>query len=80
MSDSLQPIDSPWHSPGQNTGAHSLSLLQQIFPTQGSNPGLLHLQADPLPAEPQGKLSFHKSGDSKAFTETAGMAETKATV
>ena len=26
----------------QNTGVCSLSLLQGIFPTQGSNPGLLH--------------------------------------
>ena len=26
----------------QNTGVASLSLLQGIFPTQGSNPGLLH--------------------------------------
>ena len=33
---------SPWNSPGQNTGAGSCSLLQGIFPTQGSNPGLLH--------------------------------------
>ena len=33
---------SPWNSPGQNTGVGSLSLLQRIFPTQGSNPGLLH--------------------------------------
>ena len=33
---------SPWNSPGQNTGAGSLSLLQEIFPTQGSNPGLPH--------------------------------------
>ena len=31
---------SPWNSPGQNTGAGSLSLLQGIFPTQGLNPGL----------------------------------------
>ena len=29
-------------SPGQNTGVGSLSLLQGIFPIQGSNPGLLH--------------------------------------
>ena len=40
------PVDcilySPWNSPGQNTGVGSLSLLQGIFPTQGSNPGLLH--------------------------------------
>ena len=43
---------SPWNSPGQNTGVGSLSLFQGIFPTQGSNPTL---QADSLPAEPQGK-------------------------
>ena len=29
-----------WISPGKNTGVGSLSLLQGIFPTQGSNPGL----------------------------------------
>ena len=29
-------------SPGKNTGVGSLSLLQGIFPTQGSNPGLQH--------------------------------------
>ena len=33
---------SPWISPGQNTGVGSLSLLQRIFPTQGSNPSLPH--------------------------------------
>ena len=44
MSHSLQPhgLYSPWNSPGQNTGMGSLSLLQGIFPTQGSNPGLPH--------------------------------------
>ena len=31
-----------WNSPGQNTGVGSLSLLQGIFPTQGSNPGVPH--------------------------------------
>ena len=30
-------MDSPWNSPGQNCGVGSLSLLQGIFPTQGSN-------------------------------------------
>ena len=35
-------IYSPWNSPGQKTGALSLSLLQGIFPTLGSNPGLPH--------------------------------------
>ena len=33
---------SPWNSPCQSTGVGSLSLLQGIFPTQVSNPGLLH--------------------------------------
>ena len=33
---------SPWNSPGQNAGVGSCSLLQGIFPTQGSNPGLQH--------------------------------------
>ena len=44
MSDSLRPhgLCSPWNSPGQNTGVGSLSLLQGIFPTWGSNPGLPH--------------------------------------
>ena len=44
VSDSLQPhgLYSPWNSSGQNTGVGSHSLLQGIFPTQGSNPGLPH--------------------------------------
>ena len=29
-------------SPGKNTGVGCHALLQGIFPTQGSNPGLLH--------------------------------------
>jgi len=43
-SDSLRPhgLYSPWNSPGQNAGVGCLSRLQGIFPTQGSNPGLLH--------------------------------------
>ena len=44
VSDSLQPhgLYSPQNSLGQNTGVGNLSLLQGIFPTQGSNPGLPH--------------------------------------
>ena len=30
------------NSPGQNTGVGSLSVLQEIFPTQGSNAGFPH--------------------------------------
>ena len=42
VSDSLlsHGLYSQWNSPGQNTGVGSLSLLQLIFPTQGSNLGL----------------------------------------
>ena len=44
VSNSMQPhgLCSPWNSSGQNTGVGSQSLLQGIFPTQGSNPGLPH--------------------------------------
>jgi len=44
MYNSLRPhgLYSPWNSLGQNTEVGTLSLLQGIFPTQGSNPGLPH--------------------------------------
>ena len=44
VSDSLWPqgLDSPWNSPGQNTGVDSCFLLQGLFPTHGSNPGFSH--------------------------------------
>ena len=44
VSNSLQPrgLDSPRNSPGQNTGVGNLSLLQGSFPSQRSNPDLLH--------------------------------------
>ena len=40
----LQParLLCPWDSPGKNTGAGCHALLQGIFPTQGSDPGLAH--------------------------------------
>ena len=39
----LQPtrLLCPWDSPGKDTGVGCCALLQGIFPTQGSNPGLL---------------------------------------
>ena len=50
----LQParLICPWNVPGKNTGVGCSFLLQGIFPTQGSNPHLLHLlhwQAGSLP-------------------------------
>ena len=40
----LQPhgLYSPWNSPGQSTNVGNCSLLQGIFPSQGSNPSLLY--------------------------------------
>ena len=56
MSNSLWPdrLYNPWNSPGQNTGVGSCSLLQGIFPTQGSNPGLLHCKQILYPLRHQG--------------------------
>ena len=44
MSNSLQPHElySLWNSLDQNTGVGSLSILQETFSTQGSNPGVPH--------------------------------------
>ena len=49
VSDSLRPLGlqparllCPWNFPGKNTGVCCHFLLQGIFLTQGSNPGLLH--------------------------------------
>ena len=53
----------PQNSPGQNTGVNSLSLLQGIFPIEGSNPGLPHGRL--LLVDPKGTplliLSTHKN-------------------
>ena len=55
-SDSLQPhgLQSPRNSPDKNTGVVSLSLLRG-FPIPGIKPRFPTLQANSLPAEPQGK-------------------------
>ena len=49
VSDSLRPhgleptrLLCPWNFPGKSTGVGCRFLLQRIFPSQGSNPGLLH--------------------------------------
>ena len=45
----------PWNSPGKNTGVDCHSLLQEIFPTQGSNLHLLcllHWHVGSLPQVP----------------------------
>ena len=55
----VQLFATPWtiqsmNTPGQNTGLGSLSFLQWIFPTQRSNPGLLHSQQILFQLSPKG--------------------------
>ena len=49
--------DSPWNSPGQNTGVGSLSLVQGMFPTLGSDPGLPHCRQIPYQLSHEGSPS-----------------------
>ena len=58
VSDFLRPhgLYSPWNSLGQNTLVGSHSLLQGIFPTQGSNPGLPHCRRILYQLSHQGRL------------------------
>ena len=65
MSDSLQPpgLNGPRNSPGQNTGVGSRSPLLEIFPTQGSNPGLSLYRQVLYQLSHQGSLS--DSGDTR---------------
>ena len=72
VSKSLQPhgLYSPWNSPGQNTGAGSLSLLQRISPTQESNWGLLHCGWILYQLSYQGspQTTIHKVDKQQGFT------------
>ena len=72
MSDSLRPLRlqptrllCPWDFPGNSTGVDCHFLLQGIFPTQGSNPGLPHCrqtlyrlshQGSPMPGNAHSKV------------------------
>ena len=56
----LHELYSPWNSPGQNTGVGNLSLLQGIFPTHESNPGLPHCR--------QALYQLTHKGSPKAFS------------
>ena len=49
-----QALLSPWDFPGMNTRVGFRFLLQGIFPTQGSNPGLLHCRQIPYHLSHQG--------------------------
>ena len=76
MSKSLQPhglsstrLLYPWNFPGQYTGVGSCSLLQGIFPTQRSNPGLLHCRQILYHLSHQGSwIQYHMYYINKAET------------
>ena len=74
MSNSSWPhgLHSPWISPGKNTGVGSLSLLQGIFPTQGSNRGLLlagrFLTTGPPEKFPQPSYCWRKWSKSESYS------------
>ena len=61
---------SPWNSLGQNTGVGSLSLLQGMFPTQGSNPGLPHCGQILYQPSHQGSASEDRSKTSLLESST----------
>ena len=44
LSETMEPrrLLHPWDFPGKNTRVGYHFLLQEIFPTQGLNPGLMH--------------------------------------
>ena len=48
-----------WSSPGKNTGVGSHPFLQGVFPTQGSNPGLLHFRFFSIWATKEALLSWN---------------------
>ena len=66
LSDSVDPSEPsrllcPWTPPGKSTGGGCRSLLQGIFPTQGSNSCLLCLlrwQGNSLPLAPPAKPQY----------------------
>ena len=71
---------SPWNSLGQNTRVGSLSLLQGIFPTQGSKPGIPHCRRILYQLSHQGSpsiiIKFHKNillGESAALRQSSPL-------
>ena len=74
-SPTLQGDSLPAEPPGkpENTGVRSLSLLQGIFPTQGSNQGLLHCRQTQLSYQGStGKVNKEKKGLEDGEDEARG--------
>ena len=56
----LHGLQSPWNSPGQNTGVGSLSFLQRIFLTQELNQSLLHCRQILYHLSYQGRIQYQQ--------------------
>ena len=61
MDYSLTRFLHPWDFPGKNTGVGCHFLLQEIFPTQGLNPGLLHCRQTFYRLSHQGRPKMAKA-------------------
>ena len=71
-----------WDFPGKNIGVGCHFLLQGIFPTQGSNPGLLYQQVDSLPPSHREAQSNYtsikkKKSNQKTWTSTSEKRTSK---
>ena len=66
----------PWDFPDKGTGMSYHFLLQGIFPTQGSNPGLPHCRQILLSSEPPGKSIWYIQFSSVQFSSVAQSSPT----
>ena len=67
----------PWHFPGKSTGVGCHFLLQEIFPTQGMNPGLPSCRKMLLPSEPLGKSVYVNHPKTNQPNEATPMLSSK---
>ena len=77
---SLPRLLCPWASLGMNTGMGCHALLQGIFPTQGSNPHLLHplrWQEGSLPLAPPGEADSSPSEPPEKPLMTGSLMQLK---
>jgi len=56
-------MDYTWNSPGQHIKEGSHSLLQGMFPTPGSNPGLPHCRQILYQLSHKGSPTYSRTGD-----------------
>ena len=81
VSDSLWPhglqptrLLCPWNSPGKNAGVGCHFFLQGIFPSQGSNPGLLHCRQTLYPLSHRGSRTWEATNHSITSSLTSQLA------